>query len=245
MEGALGIEVLTGAALTDIEAAKNGVSGRFGDRTLKAELLLASVGRLPVTDGLDLEKAGLATTETGHIEADSVGRTGVASIYAAGDVTAGSTQLAHAATAQGINAATDACGKHVPPGEQIVPACIFTAPEIGSVGLTEQDAKTAGRNVVTGKFNFAGLGKAMASGETHGFVKWVADADTDQLLGAHAVGAHATELISEAATAIAAELTAAELGRTIHCHPTFSEAWMEAAHAVHGECLHQPPRRRK
>jgi len=245
MEGRLGIEVFTGAPLVDIKAGKTGVNGKFGDRTLKAELLLASVGRLPVTNGLELERAGLATTDSGHIETDSLGRTSVASVYAVGDVTAGSTQLAHAATAQGINAASDACGQRVPRAEQVVPACIFTAPEIGSVGLTEREALESGREVVTGKYSFAGLGKAMAAGETGGFVKWIADAATDQLLGAHAVGPHATELISEATSAVAAEMTAAELGRTIHCHPTFSEAWMEAAHAVHGEAIHQPPRRRK
>jgi len=91
---------------------------------------------------------------------------------------------------------------------------------------------------------FAALGKAMAMGETGGFVKWIVRSDNDQLIGAHAVGPHATELISEAAAAIRAELTATELGRTIHCHPTLSEAWMEAAHAVHGHCIHAPPKRK-
>lgn len=245
MEGNLEIEILAGAPLKNIKAGKSGVSGQFGDRIVEADILLASVGRLPVTDGLDPAKAGLETTETGHIEADAVGRTGVASIYAVGDVTAGSTQLAHAATAQGINAASDACGMRVSRAEQVVPACIFTSPEIGSVGLTEKAAAEQGRSVVIGKYGFAGLGKAMAAGETDGFVKWVADAESDQLLGAHAVGPHATELISEATAAIAAEMTGAELGRTVHCHPTFSEAWMEAAHALHGESIHQPPKRRK
>jgi len=158
-------------------------------------------------------------------------------------VTAGTTQLAHAATAQGITAAENACGRHGK-AEALVPACIFTAPEVGCVGLTETQAAAQGRAITVGKFLLAGLGKAMASGEERGFVKWIVDAKTDQLLGAQAVGAHATELISEAAVAIRSELTAAELGNTIHCHPTFSEAWMEAAHAVHGACIHQPPKRR-
>ncbi|MGD0017449.1 MAG: dihydrolipoyl dehydrogenase, partial [Verrucomicrobiia bacterium] len=95
------------------------------------------------------------------------------------------------------------------------------------------------------KFRFGGLGRAIAAGETMGFVKWIADAKTDQLLGAAAVGSHATELIAEATTAIRAGLTAAELGRTIHPHPTFSEIWMEAAHAVHGEAIHAAPRKRQ
>jgi dihydrolipoamide dehydrogenase len=110
--------------------------------------------------------------------------------------------------------------------------------------LSEDDAKKQNRAVKTGKFRFAGLGKGMATGETTGFVKWIADAATDQLLGAAAVGPHATELVAEAATAIRAELTVAELGRTIHSHPTFGESWMEAAHALHGECIHAPPKKR-
>ena len=126
-----------------------------------------------------------------------------------------------------------------------MPNVIFTSPEIGTVGLSEDDAKKQNRAVKTGKFRFAGLGKALAAGETTGFVKWIADAATDQLLGAAAVGPHATELIAEATTAIRAELTVKELGRTIHAHPTFSEAWMEAAHAVHGECIHAPPKHKR
>ena len=125
-----------------------------------------------------------------------------------------------------------------------MPNVIFTAPEVGTVGLSEDDAKKQNRAVKTGKFRFSGLGKGLAAGETTGFVKWIADAATDQLLGAAAVGPHATELIAAATTAIRAELTAHELGATIHAHPTFCEAWMEAAHALHGECIHAPPRRR-
>ena len=239
----LGIEVMVGEPLQDIRADNAGVEGKVGDKTVRADCMLVSIGRLPVTDGLRLEKAGLATDERGAIAVDARCRTAVGSIFAIGDVTSGSTQLAHAATAQGIAAAEAACGKDGK-AETLVPACIFTVPEIGSVGLTETQAKEAGRDVKMGKYMLSGLGKAMAAGEEAGFVKWIADARTDQLLGAHAIGAHATELISEACTAIRAELTAEELGRTIHCHPTFSESWMEAAHALHGTCIHQPPKRR-
>ena len=98
---------------------------------------------------------------------------------------------------------------------------------------------------MTGKFSFAGLGKAIAVGETLGFVKWVADKTTDRLLGAHVIGAHATDLIAEAAVAIRAELTLEEIGRTVHSHPTLSEAWVEAAHAAHGTAIHAPPSRVK
>jgi dihydrolipoamide dehydrogenase len=250
MEKELGIRVLTGKPLEKIVADDNGVRGKCGDETLEAKLLLVSVGRKPVTDGLHLENAGLKTNERGFIEADDYGRTNVATIYAIGDVT-GKTQLAHYATAQAIVAAENAC----PPGravgaklrkhDTLVPGVIFTAPEVALVGVTEEDAKKQGRAVKTGKFRFGGLGRAMAVNETVGFVKWIADAVTDQLLGAVAVGPHATELIAEATIAIRSELTTAELGRTIHAHPTFSEAWMEAAHAVHGTCIHAPPKRKK
>lgn len=243
MENDLGITILTGKAMEKIEAGKDSVSGKVGDQVLKAEMLLVSIGRRPVTEGLQLDKAGLAVNERGFIVIDDYCRTSVATIYAIGDVTAGSTQLAHAATAQGVTAAENALGSRNKV-EKIVPACIFTVPEAGTVGLSEQVAKEKGIKVKIGKFAFSGLGKAMAAGETGGFVKWVVDAESGQVLGAHSVGAHATELISEAAVAIRAELTVEEIGRTIHCHPTFSESWMEAAHAVHGECIHQPPKRK-
>jgi dihydrolipoamide dehydrogenase len=244
MEKDLGIKILAGQPMKDIEASKSGVSGTAGDAALKADMLLVSVGRRPVADGLNLEKAGLSTNERGFIETDAAGRTRNAMIFAVGDVTAGSTLLAHAATAQGIAAAENIVRKTRKPAEKLVPACIFTDPEIGTVGMTEQLAHDSGRNVRIGKFAFAGLGKALAAGKAQGFVKVIADAETDQLLGAHAVGPHATDIIAEAAVAVRAELTSEELGRTIHCHPTYAEAWMEAAHAAHGVCIHAPGKKR-
>jgi dihydrolipoamide dehydrogenase len=246
MEKNLGVRVLTGKALEKISAGGDGataISGKFGDETLTAELLLCAVGRKPVTDGLKLENAGLKTTERGYIEADDYCRTKIANIFAIGDVT-GKIQLAHYATAQGIAAAENAVQTKLHKHDKIVPNVIFTSPEVGTAGLSEDDAKKQNRAVKTGKFRFAGLGKGIATGETIGFVKWIADATTDQLLGAAAVGPHATELIAEAAAVIRSELTTCELGRTIHAHPTFSEAWMEAAHALHGECIHAPPKRK-
>ena len=243
MEKNLGIRVLTGKALEKISADAKSVRGNFGDETLSADLLLCAVGRKPVTDGLKLENAGLKTTERGFIEADDYCRTKVANIFAIGDVT-GKIQLAHYATAQGIAAAENAVQTKQHRHDTIVPNVIFTSPEIGTAGLSEDDAKKQNRAVKTGKFRFAGLGKGMATGETTGFVKWIADATTDQLIGAAAVGPHATELIAEAAAVIRSELTTSELGRTIHAHPTFSEIWMEAAHALHGECIHAPPKRK-
>jgi dihydrolipoamide dehydrogenase len=243
MEKNLGIRVLTGKALEKISADGKGVKGNFGDEVLTADLLLCAVGRKPVTDGLKLENAGLKTTERGFIEADDYCRTKVANIFAIGDVT-GKIQLAHYATSQGIAAAENAVGSKLHKHETIVPNVIFTSPEVGTAGLGEDDAKKQNRAVKTGKFRFNGLGKGIATAETIGFVKWIADANTDQLLGAAVVGAHATDLIAEAAVAIRNELTSHELGRTIHAHPTFGEIWMEAAHAVHGECIHAPPKRK-
>jgi len=244
MEKELGIRVLTGKALEKIAADAKGVHGNCGDEVLTADLLLSAVGRKPVTDGLKLENAGLKASERGFIETDDYCRTKVASIFAIGDVT-GKIQLAHYATAQGIVAAENAVSAKPHKHDTLVPNVIFTAPEVGTVGLSEDDAKKQNRDIKTGKFRFAGLGKGLATGETTGFVKWIADAGTDQLLGAAAVGPHATELIAEATTVIRSESTVAELGRTIHAHPTFSESWMEAAHAVHGDCIHGAPKRKK
>jgi dihydrolipoamide dehydrogenase len=243
MEKNLGIRVLTGKALEKISADDRGVRGSFGDEVLEAELLLSAVGRKPVTEGLNLQNAGLETNERGFIDADDYCRTKVASVFAIGDVT-GKIQLAHYATAQGIAAAENAVIPKPHKHDTLVPNVIFTSPEIGTVGLSEEDAKKQNRSVTTGKFRFGGLGKALAMGETTGFVKWIADAATDQLIGAAAVGPHATELIAQATSAIRGELTVRELGRTVHAHPTFSESWMEAAHSLHGEAIHAPPKKK-
>jgi dihydrolipoamide dehydrogenase len=244
MERTLGIRVLTGKALENIRPDDSGVTGDFGGEVLRADLLLSAIGRKPVTDGLKLENAGLKTNERGFIEADFCCRTSVANIFAIGDVT-GKLQLAHFATSQGIVAAENAIRSKPRSHETIVPNVIFTAPEVGTVGLSEDDAKKSGRAIKTGKFRFGGLGKAIAAAETVGFVKWIADAATNQILGAAAVGAHATELIAAATTAIRSELTLQELGHTIHAHPTYQEAWMEAAHAALGEAIHAPPSRKR
>jgi len=244
MEKSLNVRFLTGKPLEDVKADDRGVSGRFGEQTVQGDVLLVAVGRKPAASELNLASAGLAANKSGFIETDSFCRTKAANIYAVGDVT-GKAQLAHAATSQGLTAAENAVRPGKVREETLVPACIFTSPEVASAGLTEQQAKEQGLQVVAGRYSFSVLGKAMAIGETEGFVKWVARSDNDQLVGAQAVGPHATELIAEAAVAIRAELTAAELARTIHAHPTLAEMWMEAAHAVHGTCLHAPPPRRR
>ena len=243
MEKTLGVRMLTGKPLAEITAEANGVRGVAGGETLTAELMLNAVGRRPATDGLNLAAAGLATNARGFIDADDFCRTTAATIFAIGDVT-GKTQLAHYATAQGLIAAENAVSGKPRRHPTLVPNVIFTAPEVATVGLSEADAKAQGRTVKTGKFRFSGLGKGLAAGDTTGFVKWIADAATERLVGAAAVGPRATELIATATTAIRAEFTAHELGETIFAHPTFSEAWMEAAHALRGESVHAAPRRR-
>lgn len=236
----LGVTFLTGAPLTDIAVKKDTVTGKYKDQTVSGDLLLVAVGRRPNTAALDLARAGVKTDERGTIPVDAQGRTNVASIFAVGDLTTGSIQLAHAATQQGVAAAEAAAGRKSK-AEKVCPSCIFTSPEIGLAGLTEAQASQRGLAVKTAVFPFAALGKALAAGETDGFVKWVADPATGQVLGAQVIGCHATELIAEAALAIRNELTLDEVGNTIHSHPTLSEAWMEAAHAFHGTCIHLPP----
>jgi dihydrolipoamide dehydrogenase len=243
MDKSLGVRILTGKPLEGITADSRGVRGTAGGEALEAELLLVAVGRKPVTDWLNLAAAGLTATPRGTLEVDEFGRTAAANIYAIGDLTDGP-QLAHRATSQGGVAAEHALGKGRRPNEAVVPGCIFTSPEIGTAGLGEDEAAKKGRPVKTGKFQFLASGRALASGEAVGFAKWVVDAETDQLVGAHVVGPHATELIAEAAALIRAEMTATALGHTVHAHPTLSEAWLEAAHAVHGQAIHAPPSRK-
>ena len=245
MEKELGIDVVTGSPLEQITATTKAVKGKVDGKALQAEMMLVSIGRRPVTDGLAIENAGVTLNEQGFIPVDADCSTSAATVYAVGDVVAGSTQLAHAATAQGTTAAENAVAGKAEKAATLIPSCIFTAPEVGVVGLSEDEAKELGREIVVGKFSFAVLGKAMAMGETLGFVKWIADAETDQILGAAAVGPHATELIAEATLAVNAELTVSEIGKTVHSHPTLSEAWMEAAHVLHGSCVHAMPSRRK
>jgi len=233
----LGVALLTGAPLANIAVNRDKVVGTYKDQTVEGDVLLVAVGRRPNTAALDLARAGVKVDERGTLPVDAQGRTNVASIFAVGDLVTGSIQLAHAATQQGVVAAEADAG-HKSKVEKICPSCIFTSPEIGLAGLTEAKAQQLGRAVKTAVFPFAALGKAMAAGDTDGFVKWVCDPTTGQVLGAQAIGGHATELISEAAVAIRNQLTVDEVGNTIHCHPTLSEAWMEAAHAFHGSCIH-------
>lgn len=235
----IGINVITGGKLENISVDDNGVKGSVGKETLSAEYLLVSIGRKPSTDFLNPQAAGVKINEKGWIPVDSRCRTNVAGIYAIGDVT-GRIQLAHMASAMASCAASNAAGKICEFRDDLVPGCIFTSPEIGTVGKSEQQCIQEGIKYKVGKFPFAALGKSMAINETAGFCKIIADEVTDQILGVHIIGAHATDLISEAVTAMNLEATASELGKAIHPHPTLGESLMEAAHAVHGKSAHVP-----
>jgi dihydrolipoamide dehydrogenase len=210
--------------------------------SLTIERLLVATGRGPVTDGLGAAEAGL-TLERGFIKVDNLFRTGVPGISAIGDVitmgTGTHAQLAHLSSAEGIVLAERLAGREVRPIDyEQVPACTYCEPEIGSVGLTEKEAADRGYEVRVGTFPFGVLGRAKMAGEVEGFVKIVAEKKYDEVLGVHMIGLRATELVAEAAVALRLESTVEELIRTIHAHPTMSEAVGEAAHAVHGAAIH-------
>ena len=242
MRKELGMSLLTGAAMENIAATNSGVTATAGDQKLEADMLLVAIGRSPVTDGLNIEAAGVRLNERGYINVDELSRTNVPGIYCIGDVS-GRMQLAHAATSQAMYAVEHALKGEEKIEEVIIPGVIFTSPEVALVGITATEAKEQGLAVNTGKFYFRGLGKALAANETDGFVKIIADTETDRILGAQCVGPHATDLISEMVIAVREELTAEEIGNTVHAHPTFAEVWMEAAHALHKVCIHAPPAR--
>jgi dihydrolipoamide dehydrogenase len=209
---------------------------------LTVEKLLVATGRGPVTDGLGAAEAGL-TLDRGYIKVDNLFRTGVPGISAVGDVitmgTGAHPQLAHLSSAEGVVLAERIAGRDVRPiNYDHGPGCTYCDPEIGSIGLTEKEAAARGFDVTVGTFPFGVLGRAKIAGETEGFVKIVAEKKYDEVLGVHMIGARATELVAEAGVALRLECTVEELIRTIHAHPTMSEAVGEAAHAVHGAAIH-------
>jgi dihydrolipoamide dehydrogenase len=241
------IRVLTGTKVTGAvnKGALVEVTAQLPDgktETLTAEYLLVATGRGPVTDGLGVEAVGLEM-ERGYIKVDPLMRTSVPGISAVGDVitlgTGAHKQLAHLSSAEGILAAERIAGHHVRPiNYDHVPGCTYCDPEIGSVGLTEAQAKERGYDVRVGTFPFGVLGRAKIANETEGFVKIVAETKYDEILGVHMIGPRATELVSQATLALRLECTVEELIRTIQAHPTMSEAVGEAAHATHGAAIH-------
>jgi dihydrolipoamide dehydrogenase len=202
-----------------------------------ADKVLVAVGRRPYTDGLGLEKAGVVLDERRRIRVDGHLRTSAPNIWAIGDVVAGP-MLAHKAEEDGVAVAEWIAGRAGHVNWDLVPAVVYTEPEIASVGLGEDEAKKRGLAVNVGKFNFAANGRAIAIDATDGFVKIIADAKTDRILGAQILGYGAGELISEIVTHMEYGGSAEDLGRTIHAHPTVSEALKEAALAVGKSALH-------
>jgi len=242
-----GIAAHTGARVTSAAVAGDLVEvvAQLADgstQTIRAEYLLVATGRGPVTDGLDVDRVGLEL-EKGYVKVDPQYRTNVPGISAIGDViTLGAgphPQLAHVSSAEGIVTAERIAGLEVRPiNYDHVPGCTYCDPEIGSVGLTEQEAQQRGYDVRVGTFPFGVLGRAKMAGETDGFVKIVADKKYDEVLGVHMIGLRSTELVAEATVALRLESTVEELIRTIHAHPTMAEAVGEAAHATHGAAIH-------
>jgi len=205
--------------------------------TLAADVVLVAIGRVPHTDGLGLSEAGIEADKRGRVVVDAHYRTSVPGIYAIGDVIEGP-MLAHKAEEEGVAVAEILAGQagHVNYG--VIPSVVYTAPEVASVGNSEDELKAAGVAYNVGKFPFTANGRAKANQETEGFVKILADANTDRVLGVHIIGANASELIAEGAVLMEFGGSAEDLARTCHAHPTLSEAVKEAALAVDKRAIH-------
>ncbi len=241
------IKVLTDTRMKEVRD-KGGllevdVEIKSGAQTLQGEKLLVAVSRRPNVENLGLEEAGVQYSRRG-VPVDENLRTNVPHIYAIGDVVGG-IMLAHWASHMGVAAAENALGGHVRVSEEAIPSCVFTMPEVASVGLSEEEARAKGYDVVTGEFPFLANGKALAQGETEGSVKVVAEAKHGQVLGLHIIGPHASDLIAPGGLALALEATLDELKETMMAHPTLSEAVAEAALDALGIPLAVPARKLK
>lgn len=213
------------------------VEGKKGAETLAAEVVLSAVGIKSNIEGIGLEEAGVRT-ERDKVVVDAFYRTSVPGVYAIGDIVPGPA-LAHVASAEAICCVEAICGLDpVPVDYTTIPSCVFTTPEIASVGFTEQQLQERGMAYTVGRFPFTASGKATAAGDRDGFVKLLFAAEDGKLLGAHMVGAHVTELLAEPTLARRLGATAHDIARTIHAHPTMNEALMEAAEAAAGEAIH-------
>lgn len=236
-----GVKMLAGAKVTSIEQNDGMLSVTVetgkGVQTISAAKVLAAAGRSPSVSGLGLETAGIAFSRRGISVNDRM-ETNVPGIYAIGDVT-GRFMWAHAASTAGMLAAENALGADHPVDFTATPGCIYTSPEIASVGLTEEAAKAQNREIKVSRFNFAANGKAVSMGEADGMVKMIADSASGKLLGLHILGPHASDLIMEGTLAIQNGLTAAQIAQTIHPHPSLSECIMECAHGIDGPMIHQ------
>ena len=238
-----GVTILVGTRVDKVLVGGDGVTTTLsaGGSVTSAKVLV-SVGRRFKTDGLGLETAGVALGRRGEIAVNDRMETNVPGVFAIGDVV-GKAMLAHVASAQGKIAVRNILGDRAEMHYDVVPAGIFTFPEIGRVGLTEQEARERSIQVRVGKFRAIGLGKAHATGETTGMMKIITDATTNKIVGVHLVGTHAADLIHEAAVAMQMGATADTIASTIHAHPTMPEGLMEAAEDVEGMAIHLARRR--
>jgi dihydrolipoamide dehydrogenase len=239
---ARGITVRTGARVLDATPDLSGVTVNIettnGREALRAERVLLGVGFSPSTEGLGLEAAGVVLDDHGWVAIDGYARTNVPGIWAVGDVT-GRMLLAHVASHQGVTAAEMIAGRSPSPLDyDRMPRAVYCQPQVAALGLTEAQARRRGYEVRVGRFPFRASGKAVATGETEGFVKLVADRTTNAVLGVHIIGHGATEMLGEASLALLLESTTAEVTAAVHAHPTLSEALKEAALAVTGEAIH-------
>ncbi|MBE4910430.1 dihydrolipoyl dehydrogenase [Bacillus luteolus] len=237
-----GVKIVTGAKVLPETLEKGeGVTikaeHKGEQKTFTAEKLLVSVGRQANVEGIGLENTEIQL-DRGNIVTNEVYQTKESHIYAIGDVIGG-LQLAHVASHEGIVAVEHIANENpMPIDYTLISKCVYSSPEVASVGYTEDEAKEKGFNVKTGKFSFRAIGKALVYGESDGFVKLVVDEDTDDLLGVHMIGPHVTDMISEAGLARVLDATPWEISHTIHPHPTLSEAIGEAALAVYGKAIH-------
>jgi dihydrolipoamide dehydrogenase len=232
-----GFELRTGTRVTGAERSGDRVTVAVeGADPLEADYLLVAVGRRAYTEGMGFEEAGIRL-ERGVIQVDERYHTGIAGIYAIGDAIGGR-MLAHKAEEEGIAAVELMAGNHGHVNYDAVANVVYTWPEIASVGRSEEELKQAGIGYRVGRFPWQANGRARAMGEVDGFVKILADADTDRLLGVHILGPRASDLIAEAALAMEFEGSAEDIARSVHAHPTLPEALKEAALAVAGRAIH-------
>ncbi len=240
-----GVEIMLDTKVAALETTAKGVKATIAgagtggkDETREFEMALVAVGRRPVTDALNLAAAGLAVDEKGFLAVDARMRTKVSHIYAIGDVT-GQPLLAHRAMKQGVVAAEVIGGDTSTAFDPVaIPNCVYTDPEVATVGLSEEDAKAKGYEVRIGKFPLAASGRARTMNESDGIIKLVGDAKTDLLLGMHIVAPQAESLIGEGVIALEMGATLEDIGLSIHPHPTLTEGIMDAAEAAHGKAIH-------
>ena len=237
----IGIEVMTNSSVEKVDVKNNKcistIKTASGTITKEADIVLSAVGIQANLEGIGLEEVGIKT-DKGKIVVDEYYRTNVPGYYAIGDCVGGQA-LAHVASAEGITCVEKIKGLHVEPiNYNNIPACTYTSPEIASVGYTEKKAKELGYEIKVGKFPFTASGKAKSAGAPDGFVKLIFDAKYGELLGAHLIGYNVTEMIAGLVAARKLETTGHELIKTVHPHPTISEAIMEAAAAAYGEVIH-------